>query len=150
MQLGRSRNNVFIVLISGPSPVLRLDTQYRMQPEIADWPARYFYGGKLSHAAPSPASRQLLPYSVVDVQGETLKTDGAVSNKQEERGVMSCIETIRSMVASEISIGVITFYSKQKQNIIGEVMRRRIVNVAVNTVDGFQAELQRKFGEKAL
>ena len=81
MQLVCSRNNVFIVLISGPSPVLRLDTQYRMQPEIADWPARYFYGGKLSHAAPSPASRQLLPYSVVDVQGETLKTDGAVSNK---------------------------------------------------------------------
>ena len=129
---------------------MRLDTQYRMQPEIADWPAGYFYGGKLSHAAPTPASRQLLPYSVVDVQGETLKTDGAVSNKQEERVVMSCIETIRSMVASEISIGVITFYSKQKQNIIGEVMRRRIVNVAVNTVDGFQAELQRKFGEKAL
>ena len=82
----------------------------------------------------------MLPYSVVDVQGETLKTDGAVCNKQEERVVMSCIETIRSMVASEISIGVITFYSKQKQNIIGEVMRRRIVNVAVNTVDGFQAE----------
>ena len=119
---------------------MRLDTQYRMQPEIADWPARYFYGGKLSHAAPTPASRQLLPYSVVDVQGETLKTDGAVSNKQEERVVMSCIETIRSMVASEISIGVITFYSKQKQNIIGEVMRRGIAEDKENRIFGYTAD----------
>ena len=26
--------------LPGPSPVLRLETQYRMAPEIADWPAR--------------------------------------------------------------------------------------------------------------
>merc|ERR1711952_119877 len=42
------------------------------------------------------------------------------------------------LVGEELNIGVISFYAKQKQNILAEVTRRRMVNVVVNTVDGFQ------------
>ena len=119
------------------SPVLRLDTQYRMHPDIGDWPARYFYGGKLSHAAPV-RNFGLAPVTCLHVVGDTLQADGACWNKVEERVVMATIEAVKSLVGEELNIGVISFYAKQKQNILAEVTRRRMVNVVVNTVDGFQ------------
>ena len=123
----------------GPSPVLRLDTQYRMHPDIGDWPARYFYGGKLSHGASGgDRAGYLTPFTLCDVVGETQQAGGGSWNKVEEKVVMAAIEAVQFLAREQLSIGVITFYARQKQNILAEVSRRRLDHTAVNTVDGFQ------------
>ena len=73
--------------------------------------------------------------------GETRQAGGGSWNKVEEKVVMAAIEAVKFLTEekrAEQSIGVITFYAKQKQNILAEVNRRRLEKTTVNTVDGFQ------------
>lgn len=121
----------------GGSPVLRLYTQYRMHQEIASWPARYFYGGRLN-TGPQERGSNLAPYTVIQVKGEAKQQGGHCWNKQEERVIIETIMAIKEIVGDKMSIGVITFYAKQKQNISLEIQNRRLNNIVVNTVDGFQ------------
>jgi len=75
------------------------------------------------------------------VVGETRQAGGGSWNKVEEKVVMAAIEAVKFLTEekrAEQSIGVITFYAKQKQNILAEVNRRRLEKTTVNTVDGFQ------------
>jgi len=74
----------------------------------------------------------------MQVVGETRQQGGHCWNKEEEKVVISTIQAVKAMVGDKLSIGVITFYAKQKQNISLEVQNRRLTNVVVNTVDGFQ------------
>ena len=120
----------------GPSPILRLNTQYRMDPEIADWPARYFYGGKLSHGAPDRETG-LRPYQVINVVGEMRQAGGSSFNKTEEKVALAAVDAVREL-NRELDIGVITYYAKQKENIAQELMKRKLGSVVVNTVDGYQ------------
>jgi hypothetical protein len=53
------RRSVFERLQQAGHPTLFLDTQYRMHPEIADFPSRSFYGGRLNNA-PSTLARARL------------------------------------------------------------------------------------------
>ena len=136
-----SRLISFMGSTPGPSPVLKLDTQYRMHPDIGDWPARYFYGGKLSHGSSGSKCNYLIPFTLCNVVGETRQAGGGSWNKVEEKVVMAAIEAVKFLTEekrAEQSIGVITFYAKQKQNILAEVNRRRLEKTTVNTVDGFQ------------
>jgi len=119
------------------NPVLRLHTQYRMHKEIASWPARYFYGGKLQYGGQDRTSC-LPPYTVLHVAGEARQQGGHCWNTQEEKVVIATIQAIKAMVGDKLSIGVITFYAKQKQNLNLEILNRRMANIVVNTVDGFQ------------
>jgi len=119
------------------SPVLRLVTQYRMHEEIATWPSRYFYGGKLTYGGQDRASC-LPPYTVLEVAGETRQQGGHCWNQQEQVVVMDTIHAIKALVGDKLTIGVITFYAKQKQNLNLEIQKKRISNIVVNTVDGFQ------------
>ena len=118
-------------------PVLKLVTQYRMHKEIASWPAKYFYGGNLHYGGQDRASC-LPPYTVLGVAGETKQLGGHCWNLQEQVVVMATVEAIKSLVGDKFTIGIVTFYAKQKQNIILEVQNRRFTNIVVNTVDGFQ------------
>jgi len=121
----------------GPSPVLRLETQYRMNPEIADWPARYFYGGKLSNGAPVRETG-LSPVQLISVVGDMRREDGSSYNKTEERIALAAVDVVRDL-NRDLNIGVITFYARQKQNIAQELNKRRLQGVVVvNTVDGYQ------------
>merc|ERR1719427_1064124 len=72
------------------------------------------------------------------VQGVAKVEGGNCWNKEEERIVIAAIQTIKYLVGDKLSIGVITFYAKQRQNISLEVQNKRLSNVVVNTVDGFQ------------
>eukprot|EP00092_Neocalanus_flemingeri_P033322 GFUD01036237.1.p1 GENE.GFUD01036237.1~~GFUD01036237.1.p1 ORF type:complete len:1656 (+),score=684.01 GFUD01036237.1:182-4969(+) len=141
---GRS-NQVEIVSSAGNTPpmvatrcpVLRLDTQYRMHQEIADWPARYFYGGLLTSGGQARESK-LAPYTVMHVQGVAKVEKGNCWNKEEAEVVIKIIQAVRETLGTKPSIGVITFYAKQRQNISLEVQNKKMNNVVVNTVDGFQ------------
>jgi senataxin len=51
------------------NPVLFLNTQYRMHPEICLWPSRYFYCGRLQ-SAPNMAQQRgcpLVPYCILSL-----------------------------------------------------------------------------------
>ena len=54
------------------NPVLFLDTQYRMHPDICLWPNRYFYNGRLQ-SAPNMAEQRgcpLVPYCILSLDYE--------------------------------------------------------------------------------
>merc|ERR1719153_917131 len=118
-------------------PVLKLVTQYRMHKEIASWPAKYFYGGNLHYGGQDRGSC-LPPLTVLGVAGETKQQGGHCWNMQEQVVVMATVQAIKSLVGDKFNIGIVTFYAKQKQNIILEVQNKRLKNIVVNTVDGFQ------------
>jgi superfamily I DNA and/or RNA helicase len=124
-------------MVASRCPVLRLDTQYRMNKEIADCPGRYFYGGLLNCGEQARDSL-LAPYTVMNVH-EVARTEGGICwNKDEVGVVIRIIEAVREMLVHKPSIGVITFYAKQRQNISLEVQNKKLNNIVVNTVDGFQ------------
>ena len=78
------------------------------------------------------------PYTVMHVQGMAITEGGNIFNKKEVGVVIKIIEVLRKMVGQKPSIGVITFYAKQKQVISLEVQSKKLGNTVVNTVDGFQ------------
>jgi len=121
------------------SPILRLDTQYRMHPDIVLWPNKYFYGGVLNTGT-SKMENKLVPYLFLDVEGEAVTERGNCSNKSEEKVIIDLVKMIRDIHGKSPNMGIITFYSKQKTNISLELQNQKLnsARIAVNTVDGFQ------------
>jgi len=117
-------------------PILRLNTQYRMHDEICHWPNRYFYGGLLTTGGQKRGS-VLAPYTVFNYNSPMNTEKGAESNDGECKLTVEVAQAVRHL-AKHLSIGVITFYAKQKTNIIQEIQSRRISDIDVNTVDGYQ------------
>ena len=72
------------------------------------------------------------------VPGVARMEGGNCSNKAEVGVVIKIIEVVREMMGYKPSIGVITFYAKQKQVIHLEVQNKKLGDIVVNTVDGFQ------------
>jgi len=120
------------------SPVLRLTTQYRMHNEISLWPSKRFYGGLLT---PGDQKRDsvLAPYTLLDIVAKENNDKGSLSNEAECRLAVDVAQALRKLTNNKhLSIGIITFYAKQKANISLEIQNRRIPGVDVNTVDGYQ------------
>ena len=80
----------------------------------------------------------LAPYTVMHVQGVARVEGGNCWNKEEVNVVIKAIQSVREILGNKPSIGVITFYAKQRQNISLEVQNKKLTNIVVNTVDGFQ------------
>jgi len=125
----------------GKSPVLRLETQYRMHPAIMEWPSRYFYGGQLIAGSQNRTS-PLAPYTVFESTATEMYKNGQIWNEVEAKHVAQIVSVVRRMTKS-LSVGVITYYQKQKSVISLELQNKRIStegpdSVNVNTVDGFQ------------
>ena len=123
------------------NPVQRLDTQYRMHSAIANWPARYFYGGRLENGSQNRES-PLHPYTVLDLKSQESQDGGQCCNEFEVNLVLKVLQEIRG-VGSEsgrLTSGVITFYAKQKQQLALALQSANLppTEVLVNTVDGFQ------------
>merc|ERR1719427_1573205 len=72
------------------------------------------------------------------VQGVAKVEGGNCWNKKEEKAIINIIQAIRELLGDKPSIGVITFYAKQRQNISLEVQNKRLSNIEVNTEDEFQ------------
>ena len=96
-----------------------LNEQYRMHPEIASFPMRYFYDGKVvTHQRISGGHDGLVPYLFLDqANGQempSLDFPGSFYNTLEARAVKSIVDrATRSSVCS--SIGIITPYRAQQQ-----------------------------------
>ncbi|CAE6168499.1 unnamed protein product [Arabidopsis arenosa] len=140
-------------------PTLLLTVQYRMHPQIRDFPSRYFYQGRLTDSesvstAPDEIYYKdsvLKPYLFFDIShGRESHRGGSVSyeNIDEARfcvGVYLHLQrTLKSLGGGKVSVGVITPYKLQLKclkiefgNALGQ---DELKEIYINTVDAFQGQ----------
>uniref|UniRef100_A0A1J3CAF6 Putative ATP-dependent helicase C29A10.10c n=1 Tax=Noccaea caerulescens TaxID=107243 RepID=A0A1J3CAF6_NOCCA len=138
---------------------LLLTVQYRMHPQIRDFPSRYFYQGRLTDSesvstAPDEIYYKdsvLKPYLFFDIShGRESHRGGSVSyeNIDEARfcvGLyMHLQRTLKSLGGGKVSVGVITPYKLQLKclkiefgNALGQ---DELKEIYINTVDAFQGQ----------
>lgn len=124
-------------------PVLMLEEQYRMHPEIAAFPSSRVYNNFLrSHRSLEQRQFPLVKhYALFDVvTGRELCQDrGALWNPDEADMIVNFCRDLTDILKPE-SIGIITPYRKQKVEIQGRLkgLSTGTAVIEVNTVDGFQ------------
>ncbi|KAF3445779.1 hypothetical protein FNV43_RR10956 [Rhamnella rubrinervis] len=140
-------------------PTMLLSVQYRMHPQIRDFPSRYFYQGRLSDSEsvtnlPDEIYYKdplLRPYIFFDItHGRESHRGGSVSyqNMHEAHFCLRLYEhlqkTVKSLGVAKISVGIITPYKLQLKCIQREF--EDIINseegkdLYINTVDAFQGQ----------
>ncbi|GFY85806.1 P-loop containing nucleoside triphosphate hydrolases superfamily protein [Actinidia rufa] len=140
-------------------PTMLLSVQYRMHPQIRDFPSRYFYQGRLTDSE-SVANLPdeiyykdplLRPYMFYDItHGRESQRGGSVSyqNIHEAQFCLRLYErlqkTLKSLGMGKVSVGIITPYKLQLK-----CLQREFENVLnseegkdiyINTVDAFQGQ----------
>ncbi|KAL0965168.1 hypothetical protein UPYG_G00277690 [Umbra pygmaea] len=127
-----------------PSPVIFLSHQYRMHPDICEFPSKHIYNKALKTDNETGERRvnfgwPFQPYQVFDVtDGQEFKERDSFSNLKEVQLVLILLKLIAE--TRQVRVGVITPYNAQKDRINREIakMNRRNLEVDVDTVDGFQ------------
>ncbi|XP_044006980.1 uncharacterized ATP-dependent helicase C29A10.10c-like [Aphidius gifuensis] len=133
------------------SPVVFLDTQYRMAYPISYWPNIYFYNGALKNAS----LQILLPFENYRVLNlESIQNTDKYTNLDEATYVTNLIYTMMTCeklnkVDGTLKIGIVTPYNNQKY-VISTKLRDKMRHVPdeiknklkweVNTVDSFQGQ----------
>ncbi|XP_033741470.1 probable helicase senataxin isoform X2 [Pecten maximus] len=126
------------------SPVILLDTQYRMNPEIAAFPSQYVYGGSLLSdkcVMERGNNFPLKPYLVfnIDEGQEQSSQAGSIKNEAEARFVaILCQHIIRHTDIPQTDIGIISPYQRQKSLLVEYLKQSKMTSIEVGTVDGFQ------------
>ncbi|XP_051123424.1 uncharacterized ATP-dependent helicase C29A10.10c [Andrographis paniculata] len=140
-------------------PTMLLSVQYRMHPQIRDFPSRYFYQGRLTDSesvANYPDEQYykdplLRPYLFFDItHGRESHWGGSVSyqNTQEAQFCVRLYEhlqkTVKSLGLGKVTVGIITPYKLQLKCLQWEF--REVMNsdegkdIYINTVDAFQGQ----------
>ncbi|XP_042457876.1 uncharacterized ATP-dependent helicase C29A10.10c-like [Zingiber officinale] len=140
-------------------PTLLLSVQYRMHPQIRDFPSRYFYQGRLTDSE-SIANLDdevyyrdplLHPYAFFDItHGRESHRGGSVSyqNVHEAQFSLRLYEHLQKFVKSnggkKLSVGIITPYKLQLkclQREFDDVLKSEDGrDIYINTVDAFQGQ----------
>ncbi|XP_028828680.1 probable helicase senataxin isoform X2 [Denticeps clupeoides] len=128
-------------------PISFLSHQYRMHPDICQFPSKYIYNSMLKNDREVAQMRfspnwPFQPYRVFDVMdGREIKDRESFSNPKE----VTLIQTLVRLISEKNAyrIGIITPYSAQKRRIqqaLSEFSNGEMVQqqVEVDTVDGFQ------------
>ncbi|XP_073151105.1 probable helicase MAGATAMA 3 isoform X2 [Henckelia pumila] len=140
-------------------PTMLLSVQYRMHPQIRDFPSRYFYQGRLTDSdsvvnLPEELYYKdilLRPFIFYDVaHGRESHRGGSVSyqNSQEAQFCVRLYEhlqkTLKTSGVGKVSVGIITPYKLQLKCLQREF--KDILNseegkdIYINTVDAFQGQ----------
>lgn len=138
------------------NPIQRLVVQYRMHSEIVEWPNKYFYGALLK-STQQDRTCPLASYKLLNLNTSTEEQIGGnIWNYREALMVARLTQIIKAKLekCNELkSIGVLTFYAKQRNHLSLELQQRGIKvaddkhnsneppspqSVVVRTVDGFQ------------
>ncbi|KAJ4966511.1 hypothetical protein NE237_018360 [Protea cynaroides] len=141
------------------SPTMLLSVQYRMHPQIRDFPSRYFYQGRLTDSEsvaklpdePYYKDNLLRPYVFYDItHGRESHRGGSVSyqNINEAQFCLRIYEhlqkTYKSLGVGKVSVGIITPYKLQLkclQREFEEVLKSEEgKDLYINTVDAFQGQ----------
>jgi superfamily I DNA and/or RNA helicase len=143
---------LFSMFDSGIRPkAIPLDTQYRMHPDICSFVSEAFYDNRLKSGI--TAEDRVVPQEIFD--GKALAYINVTKNQGVEHGraskarsaeVNRIAEDIKKLLdkCPDITIGVITFYSAQRDeltNKIKEVLNdNQYSRVEIGTVDAFQGK----------
>jgi superfamily I DNA and/or RNA helicase len=152
--LGRS---LFQRLHSFGWPVEMLRIQYRMRPEIVQFPSNQFYDGQLiTPSVPFPhmpwhSSPCLPPFLLWNVRNATMtrSATGGICNHVEKKfiifGILSALEKVMfpySTGKHVVEVGIISFYNDQvsliKSSLAETTSKNKKLRIQVSTVDGFQ------------
>ncbi|XP_022768302.1 helicase sen1-like isoform X2 [Durio zibethinus] len=140
-------------------PTMLLSVQYRMHPQIRDFPSRYFYQGRLTDSEsvanlPDEAYYKdplLKPYLFYDItHGRESHRGGSVSY-QNVHEALFCLrlyehlqKTLKSLGVQKITVGIITPYKLQLKCLQREfesvIKSEEGKDVYINTVDAFQGQ----------
>ncbi|XP_051536202.1 probable helicase senataxin isoform X2 [Myxocyprinus asiaticus] len=129
------------------SPILSLSVQYRMHPDICEFPSKYIYSNALKNDRETAQKRcsfswPFKPYRVFDVtDGQENKERDSFINPKEVTLVILLLKLICEK--QSVRVGVITPYNAQKQRILDDIResgieKNKLLQVEVDTVDGFQ------------
>jgi senataxin len=140
-------------------PTMLLSVQYRMHPQIRDFPSRYFYQGRLTDSesvANLPDETYykdplLRPYLFYDVtHGRESHRGGSVSyqNIHEAQFCLQLYEhlqkSLKSLGMGRITVGIITPYKLQlkclQQEFSAVLKSEEGKDIYINTVDAFQGQ----------
>lgn len=140
-------------------PTMLLSVQYRMHPQIRDFPSRYFYQGRLTDSesvANLPEEiyykdSLLQPYVFYDVTyGRESQRGGSVSyqNIHEAQFCLRLYEhlqrTLKSLSGGKVTVGIITPYKLQlkclQREFEGVLNSEEGKDIYINTVDAFQGQ----------
>jgi senataxin len=141
-----------------------LNEQYRMHKHISAWPSSQFYAGQLIDSEfINDRENQFwhdninfAPLKVFEITNSVEKVCPTTGSKYNEMEVI-IVATLLHQFAKEfsfheeITIGIITFYAKQKQLIEekllkkgrsenGKIVMHKHLSISVNTVDAFQGQ----------
>ena len=135
---------------------IRLLTQYRMQPALAEFPSNYFYDGLLENGVsalertpkhrPFPFPNPNIPMLFCNSEGEEEQTDSYLSyiNRFEAYIVSQIISKLCKSGVDPSQIGVITpyagqrFYLRQFLNTAGDLPTDYYAHIEIASVDSFQ------------
>ena len=124
------------------NPIMRLDTQYRMHPQICHFPNISFYMGKLlTNPEVELRSESILnPYLLFHISygQETSNKPGQIINTKEIEFVSAIIDELLTKFDAS-SIGVITPYQAQLKEITKSISKQT-EKIEVKSVDGFQGK----------
>ncbi|KAF6149169.1 hypothetical protein GIB67_026025 [Kingdonia uniflora] len=140
-------------------PTILLSVQYRMHPQIRDFPSRYFYQGRLTDSEsvknlPDEIYYKdplLRPYTFFDItHGRESHSGGSVSyqNTHEAQFCLRLYEhlqkTTKSLGINKVSVGIITPYKLQLKCLRDEFKNvfksEEGKDLYINTVDAFQGQ----------
>ncbi|XP_022830083.1 probable helicase senataxin [Spodoptera litura] len=128
---------------AGGSPVVLLNQQYRMHPDIADYPSRAFYNGRVMNVPPVRPSLPIPPYNIVGISSGDKAQGVNGANEMEAWGVTRLVLALSQALRSAgMRIAVITPYNGHKDLIKRHLKTLNLSEsqVEVNTVDSFQGQ----------
>ncbi|CAH0694089.1 unnamed protein product [Spodoptera exigua] len=128
---------------AGGSPVVLLNQQYRMHPDIADYPSRAFYNGRVMNVPPLRPNLPVPPYNIVGISSGDKAQGVNGANEMEAWGVTRLVLALSlALRPAALRIAVITPYNGHKDLIKRHLKTLNIGEnqVEVNTVDSFQGQ----------
>ncbi|KAL0106520.1 hypothetical protein PUN28_016311 [Cardiocondyla obscurior] len=134
------------------SPIIMLDTQYRMDYAISYWPNKHFYKGRLKNAVESFSTFPFYPYRVL--HHGFVQNDDKFSNTTEAEFIANIILTMLlfanwEQTSTTVSLGILTPYQNQRTLIMNKINEKissvpynvkKKIDFEVNTVDSFQGQ----------
>ena len=139
-----------------------LEMQYRMLPEICEWPSQQYYSGRLVTAPEvtqrlptiirNPVLHKMFQFPCLFInissgreQRYGSELSASISNPEEAKAVISVVSHLIMRCGIDAAkIGIITFYSAQldllKKEIKKYIRYEQSRKLTVSTVDGFQGE----------
>ncbi len=128
-----------------------LKIQYRMHPEIRQWPSQQYYGNQLEDAENITKRAHLVafdyppilaPCSFINVEANETECGHSYRNEMETRHIVAILNYIkRKGVNIKNQVGVITFYAEQVRY-LSELIQCNPAyqGMTIHTVDGFQGD----------